>query len=140
MKIVRSETKQENGKKAAEAGANLIRAAIAKNGKANVIVATGASQFEMLQNLIKEPGIAWNKVMAFHLDEYVGMPITHPASFRKYLWERFVSQLPLPLAGFHYVNGDEDPKAECKRLGQIINQYPIDVAFVGIGENGHLAF
>ena len=140
MKVVVSETKQELGKKAAIHGADLIRKAIKASGHANVIVATGASQFEMLQELIKEQDIRWDKVTCFHLDEYVGMDILHGASFRKYLWERFVSQLPLPLAGFYYCNGEGDAKAECKRLGEAIKKHPIDVAFVGIGENGHLAF
>lgn len=140
MQIVKSATKQELGQKAAAQGAELIRAAIRKNGHANIIVATGASQFEMLENLIKAPDIAWNKVTGFHLDEYVGVPITHGASFRKYLWERFVSKLPLPLVAFHYVDGSDNATAECKRLGAIIAKHPIDVAFVGIGENGHLAF
>jgi glucosamine-6-phosphate deaminase len=95
----------------------------------------------MLGSLIKEQGIRWDKVTCFHLDEYVGLSITHNASFRKYLWERFVSRLPLPLAAFHYVNGDApDPRAECRRLGSIIHYHRVDVAFVGIGENAHLAF
>src|SRR3954468_1779492 len=98
MKVVISETKQELGKRAAEHGADVIRRAIRKNGSANIIVATGASQFEMLSNLVRATGIPWNQVTAFHLDEYVGLPIEHGASFRKYLWERFVSKLPLPLA------------------------------------------
>jgi glucosamine-6-phosphate deaminase len=141
MNVIKSKDKQELGRKAAQEGIKHIAEAIARNGKANIIVATGASQFEMLEHLIQAKDIRWDKVTGFHLDEYVGLPITHPASFRKYLWERFASKLPLPLAGFHYVNGDAaDPKAECRRLGQIIAQHPIDVAFVGIGENGHLAF
>ena len=140
MKVIKSQTKQEAGKKAADDGAALIRKAIVEKGHANVIVATGASQFEMLSELVKIKDIAWNKVTCFHLDEYIGMPITHGASFRKYLWERFVSKLSLPLAAFHYVNGEQDPQAECKRLGELIAKHPIDVAFVGIGENGHLAF
>ena len=140
MNVFIAKNKKELGKAAAEHGADLIRRALKKNGVANIIVATGASQFEMLANLVKADDIAWNKVTAFHLDEYVGLPITHPASFRKYLWERFVSKLPLPLAGFHYVNADDDPQAECDRLGKIISKTPIDVAFIGIGENGHVAF
>jgi glucosamine-6-phosphate deaminase len=140
MKISISDTKVELGSKAAIDGASRIRAAIASNGSANVIVATGASQFEMLEQLVATKDLAWNKVTCFHLDEYVGMPITHGASFRKYLWERFVSRLLLPLAAFHYVDGEGDPQAECDRLGAIIRKHPIDVAFVGIGENGHLAF
>src|SRR5690349_22887321 len=126
--------------RAAAHGASLLKRALKKNGKATIIVATGASQFDMLANLVRVPGIPWNQVTAFHLDEYVGLPITHGASFRKYLWERFVSQLPLPLAGFHYVNAEENPQAECDRLGKLIARRPVDVAFIGIGENGHIAF
>ena len=105
-----------------------------------MIVATGASQFEMLDELVRQPDIDWNRVTGFHLDEYVGLSISHPASFRRYLWERFVSQLPLPLRAFHYLDAEKDPQAECRRVGEIIRRHPIDVAFVGIGENGHLAF
>jgi glucosamine-6-phosphate deaminase len=133
-------TKQESGAAAAALGARLIRDAIRKNGKANIIVATGASQFEMIEKLVNEPKIDWTRITAFHLDEYVGISITHAASFRKYLWERFVSRLPLPLAGFHYINGEGDAEAECRRVGALIAKHPIDVCFAGIGENGHLAF
>ena len=135
-----ADTKQEMGKRAAEVGAGIICKAIDARGSANIIVATGASQFEMLEALAKQPNIRWDKVTGFHLDEYVGMPITHGASFRKYLWERFISKLPLPLAAFHYVNAETNPQAECKRLGELIRKHPIDVAFIGIGENGHVAF
>jgi glucosamine-6-phosphate deaminase len=137
MEIIISETKQELGKAAAHRGAGLIREAILRNGKANIIVATGASQFEMLNELVKED-INWSIVTAFHLDEYIGISEAHPASFRKYLKERFVD-LVAPRE-FIYVNGNTDPDEECIRLGELISQYPIDVAFVGIGENGHLAF
>jgi glucosamine-6-phosphate deaminase len=140
MKLEVAKSKQELGRCAAEHGANLLRSALRENGVANIIVATGASQFEMLSNLVKAKDIAWNHVTAFHLDEYVGLPIAHGASFRKYLWERFVSQLPLPLAAFHYVNAETSPQKECDRLGKIIAKHPIDVAFIGIGENGHVAF
>lgn len=140
MKIKISDTKRESGAAAAAHGARLIREAIRKRGKAGIIVATGASQFEMIGHLVKEPRIDWTRITAFHLDEYVGIPITHPASFRKYLWERFVSQLPLPLAAFHYINGEGDPRAECRRVGKLISKHQIDVCFAGIGENGHLAF
>lgn len=125
---------------AARAGAELLRRRLRETGSAAIIVATGASQLEMLDALVKEADIAWDRVTAFHLDEYVRLPITHPASFRRYLWERFHRLLPLPLKAFHYVNGEDNPQAECRRLGEIIRQNPIDVAFVGIGENGHLAF
>jgi len=136
MKIVITVNKLELGKQAAQKGAVLIRTAIAERGEANIIVATGASQFEMLEALIKEE-IDWSVVTGFHLDEYIGIDENHPASFRKYLKERFVSKVPLK--EFQYVNGNEAEK-ECKRLGEIISRNPIDVAFVGIGENGHLAF
>lgn len=132
--------KQAMGKMAAAAGAECIRRALAARGHANIIVATGASQFEMLAALVKEPGINWNRVTGFHLDEYVGLPIDHPASFRGYLWQRFVSLLPLPLRAFYFLDAQSDPQAECRRVGEIIRQHPVDVAFVGIGENGHLAF
>ncbi len=138
MEIIISENKQELGKRAAAKGAGLIRQAISETGKANIIVATGASQFEMLAELVKEK-IDWSVVTAFHLDEYIGIPDTHPASFRKYLKERF-AEIIKPKA-FHYVNGDTgNPHEECERLGKLIAQHPIDVAFVGIGENSHLAF
>ena len=140
MKIVRAQTRQDLGPRAASDGAALLRKTIAERGHAHIIVATGSSQFEMLEALAKEPDIRWDKVVAFHLDEYVGLEITHPASFRLYLWKRFVSHLPLPLAAFHYVNAELDPKAECNRLGALIRQFPIDIAFIGIGENAHIAF
>lgn len=131
--------KQELGRRAAAQGEKLIRQALELRGKANIIVATGASQFEMLAHLV-QADLPWHKITAFHLDEYVGLQLTHPASFRLYLWRRFVSQLQLPLAAFHYLDGEEDPQAEANRVGDIIRQHPIDVAFVGIGENGHMAF
>ena len=137
LEIVISETKQILGKKAAQMGGELIRKAILDKGTANIIVATGASQFEMLSELVKED-IDWSLVTAFHLDEYIGISELHPASFRKYLKERF-ADIVSPLE-FNYVNGDTDPDEECTRLGKIISKNPIDVAFVGIGENSHLAF
>lgn len=132
--------KKQMGKAAAAAGAKLIREALAARGEANIIVATGASQFEMLEALVAEPGINWNRVTGFHLDEYVGLPIDHPASFRGYLWQRFVSRLPLPLRAFYFLDAERDAAAECRRVGEVLKKHPIDVAFVGIGENGHLAF
>lgn len=135
-----SPNKQELGRRAAVAGGGEIRSAIAKSGSANVIVATGASQFDTLEQLVQQPDIDWGKVTFFHLDEYAGMPDTHPASFRKYLKERLVDRLPKPPAVFHYVQAEGDLAAECRRLGDLIQKHPIDVAFIGIGENGHLAF
>jgi glucosamine-6-phosphate deaminase len=89
---------------------------------------------------LAESDLPWNKITAFHLDEYVGLPITHEASFRKYRWERFVTQLPLPPAAFHFLDGEGDVEAECDRVSELIASTTIDVAFVGVGENGHLAF
>jgi glucosamine-6-phosphate deaminase len=141
MQIVIKANRPELGDASSRHGADLLRKALAERGEANLIVATGSSQFETLAALAKAPDIRWDRVTGYHLDEYVGLPITHPASFRRYLWERFVSQLPLPLKAFHYVNADAaDPHGECRRLGAILRQHPIDVAFIGIGENGHIAF
>lgn len=125
----------EAGKKAA----SLIRQAIQSNGNANIILATGSSQFETLKQLIKEEGIAWDKVSMFHLDEYIGLPVSRKASFRKYLKERFLDEVP-GLKAVNLIQGEADPVEECKRLGVLIKNLPIDVALVGIGENGHLAF
>lgn len=140
MQVRVCDNKDELGAAAARDGAETIRAALSERGEANIILATGASQFEMLGHLVQQPGIDWSKVLCFHLDEYVGMPLSHPASFRKYLKERFVDRLPTPPAAFNYIHAETNCLAECKRLGELISQHPIDVAFIGIGENGHLAF
>ncbi len=141
MEVQIFQDKNSLGRAAAARGAAYIREALEKNGRANIIVATGASQFEMLSALTKEPGIDWSKVNIFHLDEYIGLPEDHPAGFRKYIRERFIAHLPVKPASFHPVNGsDPDPERVCAELGKEIAASPIDVAFVGIGENGHLAF
>ncbi|HON91805.1 MAG TPA: glucosamine-6-phosphate deaminase [Sedimentisphaerales bacterium] len=132
--------KKEAGAAAANSAAQAIRHAIRNKGQANIILATGASQFEMLEHLVASQGIDWLKVVMFHLDEYIGLGADHPASFRKYLQERFVD-LVTPLKAAYFVRGDaEDPAEECRRLGVLISANPIDVACLGIGENGHLAF
>lgn len=140
MNIQIEETKDQMGAKAAADGAALIRKALAEKPVANIILATGASQFEMLSSLVKEADIAWDRVQCFHLDEYAGMSIEHPASFRKYLKERFVDALTTKPLAFNYINGEGDLAAECRRLGSAISQVEIDVAFIGIGENAHIAF
>src|SRR5688500_16403030 len=114
MKIVVGENKLESGRRAAREGAELIRAAIKDRGGANIILATGASQFEMLEELTKAADLNWNQVIAFHLDEYAGLPITHPASFRLYLWKRFVSRLPVPPRAFAYIDAEGDLMGECR--------------------------
>lgn len=133
------ESKAEMGSAAAQAGGDKLRNALSLKGEAAFIVATGASQFEMLDSLDRQD-LDWARLDGFHLDEYIGLPIDHDASFRKYLWQRFVSRLPLPLSAFHYLNGEGDPELTCRQVGQAIAATEIDVAFVGIGENGHLAF
>ena len=134
-------TKELCGAAAAKFGASRIRAAIAEKGECRIIIATGASQFEMLKCLVKEPDIDWSKVTMFHLDEYVGLPESHPASFRKYIKERFVAQLPCPLKEANYVPGDAaDLKAAVDALGKKLQEKVVDVCFIGIGENGHIAF
>ena len=139
MQIETFATKEEMGLAAAAFGVSKLKQTLETKGSAAFIVATGASQFEMLAELAKAD-LPWNNLTGFHLDEYVGLPITHDASFRKYLWERFVSTLPLPLAAFHFLDGEGDAQAECERASKLIEDVVIDVAFVGIGENGHLAF
>jgi len=139
MNIRVAQNPYELGKDAGAAAAGIIREAIAVNGSANIILATGTSQFETLRQLTVENNIDWSKVVMFHLDEYIGLPITHPASFRKYLQDRFLSKVP-PLKDVWLINGETDPKEECARLGDLITRHPIDIALIGIGENGHLAF
>ncbi|HEX3250026.1 MAG TPA: glucosamine-6-phosphate deaminase [Pyrinomonadaceae bacterium] len=138
MNVQIFDSKVELGEAAARDAAALIHEAITSRDVAYVIAATGMSQFEFLDALVSHD-IDWQRVEFFHLDEYVGLPETHPASFRRYLTERIIDRVH-PRA-FHLINGDAaDPQAECRRVGELIAQQTIDVAFVGIGENGHLAF
>lgn len=140
MIIDLSKNSQELGCKAARLGAARIRQAIAERGAAHIILATGASQFETLEALIQEPDISWSKVTVFHLDEYIGMSKTHNASFRRYLQTRFVDKID-GLGPVVFIEGDaSDTDAEIARVSDAISKQGIDVAFIGIGENGHLAF
>src|SRR5258705_10742927 len=133
------DSRLELAQAAANEAASLVRQAIAVRSQAYLIAATGTSQFEFLDALVLQPGTDWGQVTFFHLDEYVGLPKTHPASFRRYLQERIVDRIQ-PRT-FHFLNGDApDPAAECRRVGELISRQTIDAAFVGIGENGHLAF
>src|SRR5215831_4287671 len=138
MQIEIHNTPHELGIASGKKAAQIIREAIETNGRANIILATGVSQFETLKQLVSED-VDWSKVVMFHLDEYIDLPITHPASFRKYLQERFIAKVP-SLKAAYLINGETNPQQECERLGKLISQHPIDVALVGIGENGHLAF
>jgi len=133
-------TKQEMAAAAAAAAAQAINKAIKGKRRANIILATGTSQLDILKNLAKVKAVDWSKVTMFHLDEYIAMKADHPASFRKFLKERFVDMVP-DLKKVHFVNGDAgDPEQECQKVGSLIAEHPIDAAMVGIGENGHLAF
>src|SRR6266496_2731961 len=127
MKIIIANDVNQLGQLAGHTAARLIRQAIAENGSANIILATGTSQFETLNQLISETGIDWSKVVMFHLDEYIGLPVTHPASFRKYLLERFLSKVP-PLQAAYLIDGEADAREECERIGRLILKLPIDVA------------
>src|SRR5580658_5008018 len=127
------------GQAAAQQAAAAIRRAIAERGHARIIAATAASQLEFLDALTKAPGIDWSQVEAFHLDEYVGLPATHPGSFRKMLLEQLVEKTGI--TNYHLLDGDAaDPLEVVKRVGKQLASLPVDIAFLGIGENGHIAF
>lgn len=123
---------------AAEHAAAAIRRAIRDRGLARIVVATGASQIAFLEELTRADGIGWGRVEMFHLDEYVGLPITHPASFRKYLMERLIDRVGI--TQYHLLDGTGDAREVARRVGEALSAAPVDVAFAGIGENGHLAF
>jgi glucosamine-6-phosphate deaminase len=130
--------KDEMGKAAAVSVAEKLNAAISEKGFANLILATGASQFQFLEHL-QQQAIDWKKITVFHLDEYKGMPVTHPASFRKYLKERILENVQPKQV--HYLNGDAaDAEAEVLRYENLLKDHPVDIACIGIGENGHIAF
>ncbi len=138
MQIVLTKDREAMGHWVATHAAEDLRCSISQSGRANLLVATGASQFEVLASLVAQPEIDWSRVHAFHLDEYVGLSGEHPASFCRYLRERFVSKVPL--ASFLYLNGERDPQAMIAEASRSISEGTIDVALVGVGENGHLAF
>lgn len=123
---------------AARHASRALREAIAARGSARIVAATGASQFEFLDALTAAADIDWTRVELFHLDEYVGLSIDHPASFRKYLLERLIRKVGI--ATYHLLDGEGDATGVADRVGRELAQSPVDVAFVGIGENGHLAF
>ncbi len=139
MRIEIYPSRVETSHQAARRAAASLRGAIAGQGRAVFVAATGASQFDFLEDLASQPDIDWSKTVMFHLDEYVGLSADHPASFRRYLMERLVNQVHP--GEVHLIAGDApDLQAELLRLNALISAQPVDVAFVGIGENGHLAF
>lgn len=137
MNIIIRENAKEIGKEAGAFIASEINKAVEKQGYARIVLSTGASQFETIEALLKED-VDWTKVTMFHLDEYVGLKESHNASFRKYLKERFCSHIQLAAA--YFVNGDGDVEENIKELSRKLNEMPIDVGIIGIGENGHIAF
>lgn len=137
MKIYVEKTAEALGTQAARAIAEKLQKAIAKKGEARIVLSTGGSQFETLKALIRED-ILWEKVTAFHLDEYINLPITHKASFRKYLKERFMDYVPLK--EFVFVETEGDIEGNIQNLTQRLREKPVDVGVIGIGENAHIAF
>jgi glucosamine-6-phosphate deaminase len=126
------------GEAAAQQASKAIRRAIGEQGMARIIAATGMSQVDFLDALTRADKIDWRKVEMFHLDEYVGLPLTHPASFRKYLFERLIHKVGI--TNYHLLDGTGDANETVRVVGDALRSAPVDVAFVGIGENGHLAF
>ena len=132
------EDKKDLGRAAAEQAASSIRKAIRESGRSRIITATGAAQFEFLEVLTTAADIDWPRVEMFHLDEYIGLPMSHPASFRRFLQERLIKKTGM--TKYHLLDGDTDPAAAMRSASAALVAAPIDIAFVGIGENGHLAF
>lgn len=138
MRLRVFEERHSLGKAAAVQASQAIHRALAERGRARIIGASAASQFEFLEALTASPGIDWKRVELFHLDEYVGLPMTHPASFCKFLQDRLIGKTGI--TNYHLLNGEKDPGEVIRAASEAINAAPIDIAFVGIGENGHLAF
>jgi glucosamine-6-phosphate deaminase len=136
VKVLRD--KHAAGGAAARHAAESLQRILAKQDLARLIAATGASQFEFLEALTRTPGIAWQRVELFHLDEYAGLPVTHAASFRKYLLERLIRKTGI--TRFHLLDGEQDLREVIRDVGGELSARPVNLAFVGIGENGHLAF
>ena len=136
IKILRD--KSSLSRASAEHAANSLRSLLGEKTAVRLVAATGASQLEFLEALCSASDIDWSRVELFHLDEYVGLPVAHPASFRKYLYERLVNKTGIKR--FHPLNGESAPQAVAEEVGREILSGPVDLAFVGIGENGHLAF
>src|ERR1700751_1427866 len=138
MKIAVFPDKKTLAKSAAAAAADVLRQSVKRSGYARITAATGAAQFDFLELLTQSADIDWSKVEMFHLDEYIGIPADHPASFRKFLLERLINKAGINR--YHLLEGDRDPQEVIATVSAEIRRAPIDVAFIGIGENGHLAF
>ncbi|HKT10649.1 MAG TPA: 6-phosphogluconolactonase, partial [Terriglobia bacterium] len=139
LKVESYESTEAMGKAAAESAAESLRALAARNDVVGVIFATGASQMATLNALTSIPGLPWDKVVGFHMDEYIGIPDDHPASFRRYLRERLTSKVKM--RQFYGVDGTRgDPEETCREYADLLRQYNPQLCLLGIGENGHLAF
>ena len=123
---------------AAEHAANSLSACLGAQGRVRLVAATGASQLEFLEALTRTSGLDWEGIELFHLDEYVGLPATHPASFRKYICQRIIEKTGI--TRYHLLDGERDPQVVANEVGQALGSKPVDILFAGIGENGHLAF
>jgi glucosamine-6-phosphate deaminase len=137
MNITISTNAKELGKSAANLVAAKLNEVLKLKGEARIVLSTGSSQFEMFQALIKEE-TDWTKVEVFHLDEYFGLPVTHKASFRKYLYERFINLVPVK--EFHSIDVERDITGLIRELTSSIRRKPVDLGLIGIGVNGHIAF
>ena len=137
MKVVLAKDSKELGYLAAKHAAKEINAAIEKDGNARILLSTGASQFTFFEQFVKED-IDWSKVEMFHLDEYVGISVEHPASFKKYLTERFINKVNP--GKYYLIDGQKDPKETIAELTALLSEKKVDVGLIGIGENGHIAF
>ncbi len=137
MKLEICESPQQLGEKAADQAAEMLSRIIKANGSARIVLSTGASQFEFF-NAFTRKNLDWGKIEMFHLDEYVGLPESHPASFRKYLKERFVQKVGIKKV--HFVNGEGDIPENIRLLNEAVAEMQVDLALIGIGENAHIAF
>src|SRR5262245_645635 len=138
MKLRLEKDRRAMSAAAARHAAGSLRQVITRAGKARIVAATGASQLEFLHELTSQPDVDWTRVELFHLDEYAGIPETHPASFRRYLRENLIDRTGI--RDYHFLDGQSNLDDVRRRIGAELSQEPIDVMFAGIGENGHLAF
>jgi glucosamine-6-phosphate deaminase len=132
------QTKEEMASAAADHAAGSLRRLLEKQDTVRLLAATGASQLEFLNRLTSSPSIEWRRIELFHLDEYVGVGPDHPASFARYIKERIIDRTGIQR--YHLLDGTRDPHQVATEMGREINTAPVDIAFAGIGENGHLAF
>ena len=137
MKLIVCESQKDLGIRSADHAAALINEAIAAKGSARILLSTGASQFPFFDEFVQR-NIDWSKVEMFHLDEYVGISKDHPASFNFYLTNRFVNKVNP--GKYHLIDGTKDPEETIAALTALLDETPVDVGFIGIGENAHIAF